>query len=101
MLAWSRTLAGASVFIVELPTKIKQVVWEPIVFESIYKDIKKGVQRFGLGAVIITDNRKSAVALKTYFDFKLNNLFTTQVTTETLLDSYSLAEDEVRLVGRR
>lgn len=81
-------------FLVEAPVKIRKIIWEPIVFQSIYTKIKNGISQMNVYAVIITDTRKSALYLKEYFDIRMNSHFTTQVTTETLLDGHGLTENE-------
>lgn len=86
-------------FLIESPTRDRNDVWVPILFQSVYNAIKTSDYQFGVSAVIITANRNSALSLKDFFDIRLNCRFTTQVATETLLDGLLLSEEQVRMVN--
>lgn len=90
---WPRVETGGSAIIIE-PLLEKKFIFEPVVFNHVFRIINSSRGQSGPLAVVIVDTRFVAQNLLNYFHL-LNEGFTTQVRFKALLDAHDLEAEDI------
>lgn len=91
---WPRLDTGGSAIIIE-PLLERKFIFEPVVFNHVFKIINSSRGQSGPLAVVIVDTRFVAENLLNYF-LLLNEGFTKQVRFNALLDAHDMEAEDIK-----